>query len=272
MTDTRPPETPPFAKGRTAEVYGRGESEVLKLFYDWVPDSWIERELEIARALSGGPLPVPRFIEAATVDGRRGLVFERIAGRSMVEELVSRPWRGGRLAGRMAALHATIHAEDGGPLEPLRGDLAAMIAGSEHVPEGIRREVLRRLEGLPDDDALCHFDFHPGQVMMAPSGPVILDWMGARRGDPAADVARTLVLLTFGEVPDAGPAARGAIGLIRRSFRRRYLARYMALRPSATMEHIEAWTIPVAAARLHENVAGERQAILEFLGGALKRG
>ena len=78
MTDTRPPQTPPFAKGRTAEVYRRGEGEVLKLFYDWVPDSWIEREMGISRALTGGSLPVPRFIEAVTTNGRRGLVFERI--------------------------------------------------------------------------------------------------------------------------------------------------------------------------------------------------
>ena len=38
-------------------------------------------------------------------------------------------------------------------------------------------------------------------VMMSPRGPVVIDWTGACRGDPADDVALAWVLMAAGEVP-----------------------------------------------------------------------
>jgi hypothetical protein len=37
--------------------------------------------------------------------------------------------------------------------------------------------------------------------MMSPSGPVVIDWSNACRGDPAVDVALARVLMAAGEVP-----------------------------------------------------------------------
>jgi aminoglycoside phosphotransferase (APT) family kinase protein len=64
--------------------------------------------------------------------------------------------------------------------------------------------VLEGLERLPQGAALCHFDFHPDQVLMTQRGPVVIDWMTAFRGHPLADVARSCVLLSFGQAPNSG--------------------------------------------------------------------
>ena len=272
MTDSVSIQDPPLARGRTADVYAWHDGQVIKLFYDWVPDSWIERETDIARALPASSLPVPKFIEAVSTNGRRGIVFQRIHGPSMVDLLTTRPWHSGALARRMAELHALVHAENGRTLDPLRAQVGVSIEHTEALPEQLKRRVLQHLDRLPDGTALCHFDFHPAQIIMSPQRAIILDWMAALKGDPAADVARTSVLLTFAQVPDAGVATRLLINVIRRSFHRSYLARYLALQPEVTRQRINDWMIPVAAARLNENVAGEREAILRYLGRSLEPG
>lgn len=272
MTDTPAIHDPPLARGRTADVYAWRAGQVIKLFYDWVPDSWIERETDIASALPASSLPVPQFIEATTSNGRRGIVFERINGPSMVDLLATKPWRSGSLARRMAELHAQIHAEDGRTLDSLRAQIGSIIEHTEALPEQLKRRVLQHLDRLPDGTALCHFDFHPAQIILSPQRAIIIDWMAALKGDPAADVARTRVLLTFAQVPDVGIAIRLLIGAIRRSFHRQYLVRYLALQPEVTMQRIDEWMVPVAAARLNENAPGEREAILRYLGRSLAQG
>jgi aminoglycoside phosphotransferase (APT) family kinase protein len=61
--------------------------------------------------------------------------------------------------------------------------------------------IERILERLPDGEALCHGDFHPGQVTLSEGRAAVLDWNGAKRGDALFDYARTRVLLSFGEPP-----------------------------------------------------------------------
>ncbi|MGO9055532.1 MAG: phosphotransferase family protein [Streptosporangiaceae bacterium] len=53
-------------------------------------------------------------------------------------------------------------------------------------------------------DQLVHLDLHPLNVMIGPSGPVVIDWPNAARGDPAVDVGLAWVLLAAGEIPDGG--------------------------------------------------------------------
>src|SRR5262249_32610054 len=65
--------------------------------------------------------------------------------------------------------------------------------------------ALAMLEALPDGDRLCHGDFHPANVLVGRNGPAVIDWTGATRGDPAADLARTRLLLQAGAVPEHMP-------------------------------------------------------------------
>ena len=48
---------------------------------------------------------------------------------------------------------------------------------------------------MPDGERLCHSDFHPLNILGEMSAPVIIDWLDARGGDPAADVCRSYLLL-----------------------------------------------------------------------------
>jgi Ser/Thr protein kinase RdoA (MazF antagonist) len=55
------------------------------------------------------------------------------------------------------------------------------------LPERIRRRIRERLDELPDEERVCHGDFHPDNVLLGEGGPVIIDWGPASAGHPLAD-------------------------------------------------------------------------------------
>ena len=60
---------------------------------------------------------------------------------------------------------------------------------------GLRAELLGLLAGLDDGGrGVCHYDFHPANVLVGPNGWVVIDWLTAAAGPSSADLARTLVL------------------------------------------------------------------------------
>lgn len=74
----------PFAEGRTAQVYRWDESHVLKLYREWCPPDWVEYEARVARAIHAAGVASPAAGDIVEVDGRRGLIYERLEGPSML--------------------------------------------------------------------------------------------------------------------------------------------------------------------------------------------
>lgn len=259
-----------IARGRTAEIISWQDRQVLKLFYDWVPPSWAEREAQAARIVSATDLPTPKLLGELTLDGRCGLVYEQVTGEPLLKQLGARPWLCIRFAQEFAGLQAAIHRQRGAGLPPYRGELENTIRRIEGLPPGLKDAALDRLSGLPDGEALCHGDFHPDQVMMTAAGQVVLDWMTARAGQPAADVARTVMMLRFGPVLNASWLMRLLTNLLRGIFLRAYRRRYFELNRAVTAAAVDAWLPPVALARLAENIPGEKEKLQAFLHAAFK--
>jgi len=164
------PEMTIIARGRTAEVLAWHDQQVLKLFYDWVPANAIEREVRAACVVSATDLPTPKFLGEVTLDGRHGLIFERVTGRSMLTALGTRPWFCVRYARQFAELHARIHQQVVSGLPSLKEGIDQTIRQVEGLPENLKAKALTRLEQLPEGEMLCHLDFHPDQVMLTASG------------------------------------------------------------------------------------------------------
>jgi aminoglycoside phosphotransferase (APT) family kinase protein len=149
-----------LAAGRASEIFDLGDGRVLRRFRAGGDP---ERETLVMEHARRHGYPVPRVMEV-TADA---LVLERIAGRTMAQELRRRPWMVRRYAASLARLQQGLHEI------PAPSGLAA-------VSEG---------------DRLLHLDLHPENVILSPSGPVVIDWTNARRGDPPLDVALTWVIL-----------------------------------------------------------------------------
>ena len=250
----------PFAVGRTAEIFAWDDGRVLKLYRDWCPPNWVEYELKIGRIVQAAGLPVPRIGDIVQLDSRRGVIYEHIQGVSMLGTLRTQPWTVFRTARQFAELHAAMRrcvVPDDLPTQ--RAAFEHSIRAAPGLADDLRDVALRALAMMPDGDQLCHGNFHPDNVMMSARGPIVIDWMTATRGNPLADVARTLLLLTRGEPPS--PVDRLMVKLLRRQFIAGYLKRYFELCPRANAQ-LAAWRPIIAAARLNEKIPGEAAHLL----------
>jgi hypothetical protein len=81
-----------IGKGLTSEVFSWGEDRVLKLNLAWVPATTAQREFAVTRAVHAAGVNVPAVFELVQVGERHGIVFERVHGPSMVNEVEKRPW------------------------------------------------------------------------------------------------------------------------------------------------------------------------------------
>ena len=174
----------------------------------------------------------------------------------MAEALRARPWLVGRMARRLARLHRQIHQvqnPEGLPLQ--RERLLAGIRSAPELQTHVRENLQQLLMSLPLKTRLCHGDFHPGNVMLSRRGPVIIDWVDASLGHPAADVGRTLLLLE-GEIATSGYGSMPIIVLLR-LFIRAYLKGYRnhdeALVASG-LDELDEWRPVLAAARMAEGI------------------
>jgi uncharacterized protein (TIGR02172 family) len=242
-----------IGQGRTADVYAWGEDRILKLYQDWMPVHLVEQEYAITRAAQAAGVPVPATEEVVEVDGRFGIVFERVQGPSMLKVMQTKPWSMGTVVRQMAGLHAQIHGCSVPPgLPSQRAQIENGIDASKDLPEAQKEIARRYLSQFPEGDRLCHGDFHPDNILVSDHGPVIIDWFTGTRGNPLADVSRTSLLFSTGGLPPQMPRpAQLVINASRALVYRLYLRRYLQLRPAGHRE-IEAWDFPLIAARLRE--------------------
>ncbi len=260
--------TTPIAQGRTAEVYSLDAQHVLKLYREWCPPEWVAYEAETAKTIAAAGIPTPAVADIVDVGNRRGIIYERVTGISMLVDLKTRPWTILHHARELAELQSRFHRLSIAGLGSYSRSLAHAIEGAPHLSEALRARSLELLAALPDGKALCHGDFHPDNIIVTANGPVVIDWMTAKAGNPWADVARTSMILTIG-------IAAAPIGLLLRTFSRlfhsAYLRRYRALAPEPDDQR-ERWTPIIAAARLAETIAHEREALLHIVEEAVGGG
>jgi aminoglycoside phosphotransferase (APT) family kinase protein len=254
-----------IARGRTAEVYAWAENQVLKLFYDWVSLESVNKEYEITQQAYQAGVPVPQVFELIHHENRHGTVYESVAGPTMLQLLVTRPWQVGKLSRQLAELHFAIHQV---PLEGIPSYRERWLSDIERVPNlspDVKARLLVIVNQIPEVNQLCHFDFHPDQVIFTARGPLILDWMTACSGDPAADVARTQILLTIGKPPDASWWMRILADVLGNLAYHYYQQRYLELNPSVSQEMIQTWLAPVAAVRLLEKIELEAPRLMKVI-------
>jgi aminoglycoside phosphotransferase (APT) family kinase protein len=159
-----------LASGRDADIFEFGPGRVLRRSRNGRSMQAEARTMEFVRSHG---YPAPQVFEVS--DDGCDLVMERIDGPTMVDAGAARPWNLRRFGRQLAELHESLHCLP--------------------APEWVAPAPCGH------GDRLLHMDLHPLNVLMSRTGPVVIDWTNAARGDPAIDVALTWVLIASGEVP-----------------------------------------------------------------------
>jgi Ser/Thr protein kinase RdoA (MazF antagonist) len=251
-----------IAEGREAEVHAYDTDTVVKLYRPGYLGHLAEAS---ALAALDGHGVAPRAFGTITIDGRHGVIMQRLDGVDLLTLVQRRPWRLfglARLHARAHVLVNRVHAP--AQLPDLKDTLAARIETAV-ANLTLRDFALQVLDPLPAGDRLCHGDLHPGNVLLADGHPHAIDWTNATRGTPDADHARTLLLLTHADpLPGTPPPIRALITAGRRTYTRTYTNTYRKLAPHRPT-HIDAWITVHAAARLAEGIDVETPTLLDIL-------
>jgi aminoglycoside phosphotransferase (APT) family kinase protein len=249
--------------GREADIFAWNEGRLLKLYISPDRRDDAEHEARVTTAAGAAGCPAPRCFGLAEVNGRTGLVLERLTGPMLTDLLLAGPDPAAALR-QLARLQAGIHQHEIPGLSPLHARLSRRIKSVRAVAGSLADTALNRLERLPEGRALCHWDLHPGNVIVTGSGPVVIDWSGASSGNPLADVARSLFLLADAPLMnDAPPELVSSVARARAAGVDPYLECYCSITGTARAD-IAAWRLPVLVDRLADGIPEERILILRL--------
>ncbi|HQR78636.1 MAG TPA: aminoglycoside phosphotransferase family protein [Actinomycetota bacterium] len=264
----------PFATGRSAQIFDWPEGGlVLKLFEAGYPVERADlerRSIEEALRIGVDTAACHGLVE---VDGRPGLLLERIAGESLTTRAERNPLQIRSGARALASTHVQLHAAPTSQFSEVREESVAALNTPplNFLSDRQRAQAIRNIEALPAGDRILHMDFHTENVFRDGDRLVVIDWQTTLRGDPAADVAMTVLLIRDAELWPGTPALkRLVIQQIRGIVLSAYLAEYRRS-TGMTDERIRAWRLPVVVLRMSTlDVASERDRLRQEVLSLLK--
>jgi len=250
-------------QGRTSRVYAYGRDSVVKVVDHGVPDAWPELEAELTRSVWAMGVPAPQVRDVVSIQGRPSVVFEWVAGPSMWQQMVAEPDRAPDLARDLAAIQKTL-LQIGIPpgIPDLVDRLLRKIELATVLPENERAEAAALTAALPRGAALLHGDLHPGNILMGPQGPVVIDWFDATIGHPVADLVRSSLLMQPGT--SAPPrhlpgATKRVLQLVQQAYLREFHEELQVAESD-----LARWRGVVAAGRLAEHAETDATALLDL--------
>ncbi len=255
-----------IGKGNTAEVYALNDSRVLKLFFDGIPRELVMGEYRKVVSIQEWVKHTPAAYSFVDRGSRFGIVYERYHGEDMINVMLHEPVQTDALSKVLAHTHAALHKHmaSAGKVPSVKSKLDEDIRYADGLSVQQKDCLTTYLSTLPEGHSICHFDFHPGNIVLENGDPVIIDWMTACIGDPCADVARTCLLLNYGEMLNASPQEQAFIKSVQTNILDVYLREYLSC-SGIKREDIEKWVLPVAAARLREWITDHERSVLQSI-------
>ena len=254
-----------IGQGNTAEIFLYGPGTVLKLFRDQFPDSGVLKEWRVTRAVQTVYSRMPKALRLVSCGERSGILYELAEGQDLFRMIGSEPFLLFSTGKKLAEIHTEIHGKTISGILTVKEKLRQEIGWVGDLSEDEKRKIMDRLLLLPDGDRLCHFDFHPGNIMVSGGKLLVLDWLTACSGEPAADIARTCLLLKYGEVRNGDRLSRLILSITKVCIRRSYMRNIRRL-SGITRDEIRRWILPAAAARLSEWLTEhERKRLLKLI-------
>jgi uncharacterized protein (TIGR02172 family) len=238
---------------------------VIKLYSPKTHKEMVEEEVFFTNLARSHGLRVPLITSLVEDNGRWGYVYQRITGPTLLQwavEQVETTFNEIPLA--FAAMHREIHGHYDSRLPSIRSKLRSDIDAGRKVSARLRNRARRVLDDLPDGTCICHGDFHPENIIMAETGPMILDWVDAASGHHMADVVRTYMLLDAWlptKVLEHGLDLPGTkMDFLRQGYRDAYLDL-----SDGEDDEFYRWLLPVTVARLCRGIPGEEDRLMRMI-------
>lgn len=258
--------------GATAEVFEWGQDKVLKLYFDKYSNSdWVNNEAKIGQIISESGINSPAVYGEVEVEGRRGIIYQRIFGKTILEHVATQPWKLYYYIQQTAVLQYNIHKCTAEGLRTQKEKFEYAIRMSSYILHDKTKKILDYVDTLPDSGSICHGDLYCNNVIVSGKKLIPIDWNGAYKGNPLGDVARTFMIICSPAVPKGIPDAAAMLSYYPKKLAYEvYLSEYIK-QSGARFEDIDAWILPVAAAKLKDKIPGERKWLMNIVDKRLEK-
>lgn len=177
-----------IGKGNTAEIFDIDNGKILKLFISGYPKVPVMREYNNAKVMESLGLPTPACYEMTEVEGRFGIVYEKVPGIDLYNYIV----KTGEFQKGLEILvgfQKQILEKENSDLMSYK-DFIKLVIGDRDT------NVLEKIDRLPDGNNVCHGDFHPFNILVDEEGNAkVIDFMNVCRGPKLYDIARSYFLM-----------------------------------------------------------------------------
>lgn len=260
-----------IGKGNTADVFEMGGNKVIKLFITGYSLDSVLNEYKNSQLLNILDIPIVKSYEVVTDNGRHGIVYDKIDGKSMLDILLNPDNFENnatalalleKYAITLASLHKNILSHQLQSAVSLKSILKKNIEHADELSMQRKSKLIATLDMLPEGDHFCHGDFHFGNVIVSREKYYIIDYMNVCRGHQYGDIARTVYLTEMTPVPAEIPDVEYFLHMKKQ-------ATDIYLREMGVKrECLSDWLMIITAARLSElriEQTEEKNTILEYL-------
>lgn len=224
--------------GFTALVYAR-DGVVKKVFLENWPKNEIFKEAYYMASVEAVGIECSKAISVKQERGFWIIEMTEVKGVPLLGAVIGclqsgTPERVAGLIQMLGSVHAKIVLSKSKDLPNAKKALETRLLGNPHLADNYKSKLHELLNALPDGNYICHGDYNPGNVVIAPDGSAgVIDWADVQLGDSACDVAMAYVNMKY------APA-----GLLPPNAAEVYLDALLAAAPEISKESVMKW-VPV---------------------------
>lgn len=188
---------PVVGRGAQATVYAK-DGYAVKLYREGYPKINVFSEAYIMANLERENFPGPKVYEVLLADGRYGIRMDQVKGKTLVDA-VTDPATSKETLYALVDLQCRLQKQGNGAqwAPDIKARFRSDLMRNGSLSDSQRQEKLQELAKLPDGQALCHCDFHAGNVFFDGTEYTIIDLLQICKGDPAADAVCSYVSYRF---------------------------------------------------------------------------
>ncbi|WP_438350638.1 phosphotransferase [Paenibacillus sp. FA6] len=259
-----------IGEGGCSEVFEWEDSgKIIKLAKHNTDYEAMRREFHNNLIAWDNRLPVARPYELLEIDGRPGIVFERIYGETIMERFLKQvltpntsttDTNGEDICITARILNEIHNKSDVSLPSSQRNNIEHSIRNVGYLSLAEKEAVISILDTLPSKQLLCHGDPNPGNILIKNDGKaVIIDWMNASIGNPEADLAEYIIMITYAILPSYLPNSISEFfDSIREPIINIFMDEYTKL-TGITYDEVLPWITPVAARKLSADAISDSE-------------
>ena len=243
----------PLFTSRSSEIYEWDGNTLLKLFAEGFHPKLIADEESItAEAFKLGVTKVNCYGNVK-IGNRTGLILEKIPGNTLLRMIIGQEIDPDKTTRYQVDLQVNkLHKAHTDKMRSFK-DLVKEALDSKamsFLSSEDRAVVSKRIEALPEGNAILHLDGHTDNIMFDGEEATYIDWTTAARGVPAAEVAMMVYLYNEAEmVPGLPDDVAALLEKLRKEQYVIYMDEYKAA-TNITDEEIALWKLPLYIFRL----------------------